>query len=250
VDHQRSTLVLGNRLKQFRKDRGWTQQELADRSGYCDRLIRKAERGGPVSEEALQVLAMTLSDQGFVVTALDLKSCSEASTQYLLELLQPTSNFQLMTSSELWTENVVVDCKRVEKSLPISGRFVGHEDFLNWCRFMIQQPWLQVSPGVLLVDHSNAFIHVQMKKTKLPLESVSSECEFDLDLRIKLDGYRISQVIVLSDLNELSDFARDWNQRTHSLQLPKTAQALGKVEDSRIRNKTVQSQSKRLLHGI
>lgn len=48
-------------LRQLRESRGWTQRELAIRSGYTDRLVSKAESGRSVSAHTVEVLAETLS---------------------------------------------------------------------------------------------------------------------------------------------------------------------------------------------
>jgi len=53
---------------------------------------------------------MTLSDDGLVVTANDLNGSSRASIEYLQRLLQPTSSFVLLDSTDLSSEDVVVEC--------------------------------------------------------------------------------------------------------------------------------------------
>ncbi|PHR98111.1 MAG: hypothetical protein COA78_26590 [Blastopirellula sp.] len=49
-----SVLVDGSRLKQFRNQRGLTQDEAAKAIGYSTRLIRKAERNGPLDPRTLR----------------------------------------------------------------------------------------------------------------------------------------------------------------------------------------------------
>jgi len=49
-----SVQVDGRRLKQLRKALGWTQETVALKAGYTDRLIRKLERGGPVAARTLR----------------------------------------------------------------------------------------------------------------------------------------------------------------------------------------------------
>jgi len=248
MDYQRGTAVLGQRLKCFRKLRGWTQQELADRSGYCDRLVRKAERGGPISLEALQVLAMTLSDDGLVVTANDLNGSSRASIEYLQRLLQPTSSFVLLDSTDLSSEDVVVDCCRVDKSLPLYGRFSGQSAFTRWChvlRVIIIQPWMESLHCLSLVDQSDAFIHVQFGLVPFPDPAVIISRTFDFDLRIRLREYRISEIVVLSDLKMLSDFSQKWKMLIASLNLDPVEQS-----PSLPTCKSTTSRRRRMLHGI
>lgn len=53
----RSFLVDGRRLQLLRAGHGWTQQEAAERAGFSDRLIRKAEAGGPLQTQTIAILA-------------------------------------------------------------------------------------------------------------------------------------------------------------------------------------------------
>lgn len=248
MDHQRGTAVLGKRLKRFRKLRGWTQQELADRSGYCDRLIRKAERGGPISMEALQVLAMTLCDDGLIVTANDLNGSSRASIEYLQCLLQPTSSFVLLDGTDLSNEDVFVDCCRVGRSLPIYGRFSGQSAFTHWChvlRLFIVQHWVESLHCLSLVDQSDAFIHVQFGLVPLPDPAVIISRTFDFDLRIRLRDFRISEIFVLSDLKMLSEFSQKWKILIASLNSDPLDQSPPLPS-----YKSATSRRRRLLHGI
>lgn len=53
--------VLGDDIRKLRNDRGWTQQRLAEESGFTSRLIRKAESGTPLHPDTIEILAETLS---------------------------------------------------------------------------------------------------------------------------------------------------------------------------------------------
>lgn len=53
--------VDGQQLRRLRHARCWTQEELARRSGYSERLIRKAEAGQPVAYQTVATLSQTLS---------------------------------------------------------------------------------------------------------------------------------------------------------------------------------------------
>lgn len=60
-------------LLQFLRDqKGWTQSQLAAKSGYSERLISKAESGKPISIAAIDVLAQTLTSEKSVVYPEDL----------------------------------------------------------------------------------------------------------------------------------------------------------------------------------
>jgi len=62
-----------NPIRHYRRQRGWTQRELARRSGFSERLIRKAEDGAEVRLSTLQLLAKTLSTPELKVTADNLR---------------------------------------------------------------------------------------------------------------------------------------------------------------------------------
>ena len=62
----------GDLMRYLREKRGWTQQDLADKSGYSKRLISKAESGGSISVEAIEVLAETLSTNDHQLVSEDL----------------------------------------------------------------------------------------------------------------------------------------------------------------------------------
>ena len=52
--------VRGDLLRAQRLRNAWTQADLAARAGLSDRLIRKAEKGGPLRRSSIRVLAETL----------------------------------------------------------------------------------------------------------------------------------------------------------------------------------------------
>jgi transcriptional regulator with XRE-family HTH domain len=51
----------GDLMRYIREKRGWTQQDLADKSGYSKRLVSKAESGSSISAAAIEIFAETLS---------------------------------------------------------------------------------------------------------------------------------------------------------------------------------------------
>lgn len=58
-----SVYVDGNQLKALRGAVGWTQEQAAAKAGYTDRLIRKLERGGPVSLQTVEDVLEAYADQ-------------------------------------------------------------------------------------------------------------------------------------------------------------------------------------------
>lgn len=56
--------LLARRVKALRLERGWTQQEIADRSGISLATYRRFERSGRISLERLLKLAVILDAHG------------------------------------------------------------------------------------------------------------------------------------------------------------------------------------------
>lgn len=61
LTRERAFAVAGPTLRSLRVARGWTQQEAAEKTGVSDRLIRKAETGGPLELKSIALLAQLYS---------------------------------------------------------------------------------------------------------------------------------------------------------------------------------------------
>jgi transcriptional regulator with XRE-family HTH domain len=59
-ERKKSFVCNGDLVRRLRKNIGWSQKVLAQRSGYSERLIFKAESGGKIKLATLEVLAETL----------------------------------------------------------------------------------------------------------------------------------------------------------------------------------------------
>ena len=68
----RSVAVNGELLAWARQAAGLTQSQLADLTGYSDRLIRKAESGRTVNRETIEDLATALTEAGQPISDCDL----------------------------------------------------------------------------------------------------------------------------------------------------------------------------------
>ena len=72
-------------LKFLRGRKRWSQKQLAKEAGYSERLICKAESGGSVSSEAIDVLATSLSSKDMIVYPEDLISDPVALSKKFIE---------------------------------------------------------------------------------------------------------------------------------------------------------------------
>lgn len=72
---RRSETIVGWKVRDLRKQLGWTQEELAANAGYTARLVRKAEGGGSLHPDTIEVLAEALSTEQMRVNPEDLIVC-------------------------------------------------------------------------------------------------------------------------------------------------------------------------------
>lgn len=110
-------------LKTFRTTLEWTQQELAQRSGYSERLIRKAEAGGTVSLQSIQDIADTLSTPQVPVSY----------EQLLLDKLEMaklvTNSYDLFGKSMLknchyvFSNDYIFNCPADPEQVPFAGEW-------------------------------------------------------------------------------------------------------------------------------
>ena len=88
-----SVSVKGIVVRENRQELGWTQEHLAIKSGYTDRLIRKLESGGPVNIE-------TVKD---VVDALNESLTTELTIE---QVVVPHSRNELIELTDEWFDGV------------------------------------------------------------------------------------------------------------------------------------------------
>lgn len=72
-------------IKFLRRRKKWSQKQLAKQSGYCERLICKAESGGSIAAATIEVLAKTLSSKEMKVFPEDLISDPIALSKKVVE---------------------------------------------------------------------------------------------------------------------------------------------------------------------
>jgi transcriptional regulator with XRE-family HTH domain len=72
-------------IKFLRERKKWSQKQLAKESGYCERLICKAEAGGSIASATIDVLAKTLSTPDMRIHPEDLISDPVALSRKFIE---------------------------------------------------------------------------------------------------------------------------------------------------------------------
>ncbi len=68
----RSLPCNGKLISQLRKQLGWTKGELAQRAGFSERLIVKAEAGQNLASSTVHIIALALGEAGLDLCAGDL----------------------------------------------------------------------------------------------------------------------------------------------------------------------------------
>ena len=117
----------GSLLRQLRQSRSWTQRDLATQSGYSLRLIQKAEAGGSLHPETLQVLAKTLSTPSEQVSVDHLMATPLALVKQFIEAVNIHHEKTIAEVPHLFDENMVVWCAGEEDHVPFAGTWEGIE---------------------------------------------------------------------------------------------------------------------------
>ncbi|HQX53800.1 MAG TPA: helix-turn-helix transcriptional regulator [Planctomycetaceae bacterium] len=118
--------VNGPRLQQLRRDAGLTQEELAKKADYSDRLIRKAEASGLLKKSTIAHLAAALSTRDHKVTAEDLIFSREASSVELFSALLIGTPVLTDSMIALLHPQLQLSVAGQELAIPFAGDYVGH----------------------------------------------------------------------------------------------------------------------------
>ena len=202
VTLDRTSHVCGYRLKHFRKLLGWTQEELARRSGYCDRLIRKAEGGGSLSTEAIGNIAQSLCCNGIRVRFEDLVSSPKETVHRFLDALR-CDGIDIDVIEQLATDQVLVESKG-GASVPFAGEWKGYDGMLFWLETFCEAivPDSIDKHAVIAVDGDIAFIQT-LVCFRLP-SKVSPP--IDLYLRMEFDCNLVLSIVLNADSVAIEEF--------------------------------------------
>jgi len=112
-------------LRRLRLERGWSQDELAKRAGYSERLIRKAESGGTVSSQTIQDLAGALSDDIKPVTYQELVMDHLAIARQFVYAYDHYGQRMLDHCREILHDSFVFYCPGDTERVPFAGEWHG-----------------------------------------------------------------------------------------------------------------------------
>ena len=121
----RSYCCNGELLKALRKQRGWSQEQLAKEAGYSDRVIRKAEGGRSISVETIRDLAEALDGEESSVCPEDLICDPLALTQGFIAAVYQHRADVITHVRHFLADNVVFRQAGDPNLFPFAGEHLG-----------------------------------------------------------------------------------------------------------------------------
>ncbi|MCA9260771.1 MAG: helix-turn-helix transcriptional regulator [Planctomycetales bacterium] len=122
----------GKRISGCRKRLNLTQCELAKRTGYSERLIRKAESCGTVMPVVLKDLAIALSTPDSPVTVAYLTADPEHASRDILAALCGRGRDWMSYVGDLVSEEAQLRCVGDPSRIPFAGVWRGRRGFSEW----------------------------------------------------------------------------------------------------------------------
>jgi ketosteroid isomerase-like protein/DNA-binding XRE family transcriptional regulator len=114
--------INGKRFAELRKHSGFTQVDLAHRAGYSERVVRKAESGGPLRFETIRDLSQCLSTPDQVVEPRHLLQSNRELAIQFVHAYDHFSRDALSHCEGLFTEDFEFFCP----GDPDQAAFAGH----------------------------------------------------------------------------------------------------------------------------
>jgi transcriptional regulator with XRE-family HTH domain len=127
------------RLREFRLACGWSQAELARKSGYTSRLIRKAESGGSLNYETIADLAETFTSFGTAVQAEELLLDPVAIVKEFIEAYERTGAGCIQPLAHYFSPSIQLECLVDPVVFPFAGTWNGHEPLLDFFQRFCRQ---------------------------------------------------------------------------------------------------------------
>ena len=125
----RSVACNGEVIRFYRRMQDWTQQQLADAAGYTRRVIAKAESGGSLYPDTVEVIAEALSTEQRVVYPEDITSSPREMTAAVLRAITEYEANAVEHMQHLLADNLEVHFPGGPESAPLSGVHRGIEGY-------------------------------------------------------------------------------------------------------------------------
>ncbi len=127
------------RMRELRLSFGWSQAELARKSGYTSRLIRKAESGGSLNYETIADLAETFTSFGTAVYAEELLFDPVAIVRKFIEAYECEGAGCIHRLTHHLSSSVQLECLVDPVVFPFAGTWRGHEQLLDFFQTFCRQ---------------------------------------------------------------------------------------------------------------
>lgn len=121
-------------LRELRLKRGWSQKELAEKAGYSDRLVRKAEFGGKLDVDTIRNIAEALSTLNEKVTLDFLTNDVLSVAKTFMQFFDERGAGMLPAINHYIAPDFVLHVTSAIESLPLHGTWDGKQglcEFLN-----------------------------------------------------------------------------------------------------------------------
>ncbi len=124
---RRSIPCNGKLIAKLRKQIGWSQIELAERSGFTERLIAKAESSNNIAATTLFIIAETLSEAGEKVSYQDISADPAALSKEFFQSTYKHGPKALEVNKHFISRDLVVHFAGDPNIFPFAGTHVGFE---------------------------------------------------------------------------------------------------------------------------
>lgn len=190
-------------FRKLRQECGYTQQRLAEISGYTDRLIRKAESGGYLNTETIEDLCDALSVEGKVVHPTDITTDnSSAAVGFVSQLLGIGEN----TSDDFLdgiSSSTSLTCSGDSEKCPLTGVWRGKTKIAKWANIFQTyfRPQLFFSPIVAAVNGDDILVRTAVRHknsvTRMSESAINIHCQLDMQgnfvaIDVDIDSYFFS----------------------------------------------------------
>ncbi len=123
----RSVPCNGKLISHLRKQLGWTQNDLARKSGFTERLIVKAEGSQSISASTLHVLASTFNEAGADISMEDLSADPASLAREFLRSTYTHGPKALEVNAHFISPDLVVHFAGDPAVFPFAGTHIGIE---------------------------------------------------------------------------------------------------------------------------
>ncbi len=127
----------GSAIRARRLAQGWTQDDLAGRSGYSRRLIQKAESGGSLAPATLRVLAQALSTDAEQVIIDDLTLTPLSVVQEFVAAMNSHYHDIGPAVEHLLADDFVLWSAGDPSVMPFAGEFNGRDAIVEYVRVFL-----------------------------------------------------------------------------------------------------------------